>query len=94
MKYRISYERKNYEEAIIHLKALLADHAEDILGDDALFNLAKLEEEKMGNKEKAMEYYKQLITNYPSSLYVVESRKRFRTLRGDKFQEEKLEEGT
>ena len=45
------------------------------------------------NKEEAMELYKKLITTYPSSLFVVESRKRFRALRGDKLTEEELNKG-
>lgn len=82
-KYKIAYSRSQYQEADKVLRELIADYGEDILGDDALFNLAKLQEEKLDNKEEAMELYKTLMTTYPSSLYVVESRKRFRQLRGD-----------
>lgn len=93
-KYKIALAKRDYKEAASHLESLLSEYAEDILGDDALFNLAKLEEERFKNKERAMELYKQLITTYPASLFVVESRKRFRALRGDAFQEEELDEGT
>jgi tetratricopeptide (TPR) repeat protein len=86
--YKLYYEERDFEQAAEQLRKLLADYAEDILGDDALFSLAKLEEEKFGNKEKAMELYKTLLTTYPSSLFVVESRKRFRNLRGDRLEEE------
>lgn len=82
-KYKIAMAQKNYDRAAIQLRNLLADYAEDILGDDALFNLAILEEEKRNNPEIAMELYKQLVLTYPGSLFVVESRKRFRALRGD-----------
>jgi hypothetical protein len=37
----------------------------------------------MNNKEKAAEYYKTLLFNFKGSLYSVEARKRFRTIRGD-----------
>lgn len=87
-KYKMAYQQKDYELAAQHLRALIADYAEDLLGDDALFALAKLEEEKFQNKEKAMELYKALLTTYPSSLFVVEARKRFRNLRGDRLDEE------
>ena len=30
-----------------------------------------------------MELYQQLLTNYPGSLFAVEARKRYRSLRGD-----------
>ncbi|MBL4708852.1 MAG: tetratricopeptide repeat protein [Flavobacteriales bacterium] len=87
-KYEMAYQQKEYELAAKNLRTLIADYAEDLLGDDALFSLAKLEEEKFQNKEKAMELYKALLTTYPSSLFVVEARKRFRNLRGDKLEEE------
>jgi tetratricopeptide (TPR) repeat protein len=87
-KYKIEFKKKNYELAAKYLKQLLADYAVDILGDNALFYLAKLNEEQLDNKEEAMELYKRLLTTYPASLFVVESRKRFRNLRGDKLEEE------
>ena len=88
-KYEIAYARKQYEEAKLQLEQLIAAHAEDILGDDALFYLAELHEKHLLEPAKAMDLYKTLITSYPSSLFVVESRKRFRNLRGD-TQEEAL----
>ena len=87
-KYKMSIQKREYNEAAAFLKELIAGYAEDLLGDDALFALAKLEEEEFKNKEKAMELYKSLLTTYPSSLFVVEARKRFRALRGDKLEEE------
>ena len=87
-KYKVSIQKREYQEAAKFLKELIADYAEDLLGDDALFALAQLEEEEFMNEEKAMELYKALLTNYPSSLFVVEARKRFRALRGDQLEEE------
>jgi tetratricopeptide (TPR) repeat protein len=87
-KYKMSMQKREYTEAVGFLKELIAGFAEDLLGDDALFALAKLEEEEFKNKEKAMELFKSLLTTYPSSLFVVEARKRFRALRGDKLEEE------
>jgi len=84
--FKIEKAKRNFEKAATYLRKLIAEYGEDILGDDALFQLAKLEEEYLGNKEKAMEHYKQLITTYPSSLHVVECRKRYRMLRGDNLE--------
>ncbi|KAA3646830.1 MAG: hypothetical protein DWP98_10225 [Bacteroidetes bacterium] len=86
IKYEMEYAQRNYDSSAVYLRKLLADFADDILGDDALFHLAKLEEEKLNSSEKAMELYKQLITTYPASIHVVESRKRFRFLRGDEIE--------
>ncbi len=82
-KYQIAFDQKEYKKAASYLEELIANYAEDILGDDALFYLANLNEEYLDQKEIAQEQYKKLISVYPSSLFVVESRKRFRNLRGD-----------
>lgn len=82
-KYKVALKEGDYQKSKSLLEELIADYAQDILGDDALFELAKLYEEKLDDKDQAMEFYKQLMTTYPSSLHVVESRKRFRELRGD-----------
>jgi tetratricopeptide (TPR) repeat protein len=55
----------------------------DVLSDDALFLLARIQEEDLKDKVKAQELYNQVITKYPGSIYVAEARKRFRRLRGD-----------
>ena len=58
----------------------------DVLSDDALFLLARIQEEDVKDKAKAQELYNQVITKYPGSIYVAEARKRFRKLRGDGVQ--------
>ncbi|MFM2207486.1 MAG: hypothetical protein RL213_1461 [Bacteroidota bacterium] len=56
---------------------------ESILADDALFRRAQLNETALKDPAKAMEYYQELLTRFPGSLFTVEARKRFRSLRGD-----------
>jgi tetratricopeptide (TPR) repeat protein len=82
-KSKIFIIQARYQEAITELEKILADYPDDIWGDDALFTIAQLQEEQLKNKEKAMEAYQKLLTNYQGSIYSAESRKRFRTLRGD-----------
>ncbi|MFZ4549479.1 MAG: tetratricopeptide repeat protein, partial [Bacteroidales bacterium] len=55
----------------------------DLLADDALYNLAGLFENQLNDKAKAMQLYEKILTQYPGSLYVVDARKRFRSLRND-----------
>ena len=74
-----------FERAIPFLKDIVEKYGEDILADDALYTEADLYENKLKDKVKAKELYETLITKYPGSLYVVEARKRFRNLRGDKL---------
>jgi hypothetical protein len=65
------------------LEELLKYHREDILADDAIFQLGELHELHVNNLEKAAEYYKTLLFDFKGSLYAEEARKRFRALRGD-----------
>jgi len=79
----ISVRQGRYSEAISFCEQLLAAYRTDILADNALFLMAGLYEKQLNNPAKAMELYKELISEFPGSLFVVEARKRFRTLRGD-----------
>jgi outer membrane protein assembly factor BamD (BamD/ComL family) len=81
------YCRKHlFEKAIPLLENIVKNYGKDLKGDDALFLLADITERELNNKEKAKELFKQLIVDYPSSLLVVEARKRYRVLRGDKLE--------
>ncbi|WP_159478420.1 tetratricopeptide repeat protein [Dyadobacter sp. 3J3] len=71
------------QQAMSTLKLLYSKYSVDILGDDALFAMAKLDQEKLNNKDEAMKFYQELMEKYPGSIFVAESRKRFRLLRGD-----------
>jgi tetratricopeptide (TPR) repeat protein len=79
----IYLKQKNYTKAIEELEKLVENHNEDILADDAIFTLAEIYQFHQVDTNKAMEYYKKIITDYSDSVLLVEARKRFRTLRGD-----------
>ncbi len=72
-----------YANASLELQRILDEHPRDILADDALYRMAVLQEERLRNRERAMELYTQLLRDYPGSIYVADARKRFRRLRGD-----------
>lgn len=82
-KAKIELKHSKYTEAAAFYDTIVKNYGDDILGDDALFKLADLNENQFANPEKAKELYQQLLIKYPGSIYVVESRKRFRKLRGD-----------
>ncbi|MES2287991.1 MAG: tetratricopeptide repeat protein [Bacteroidota bacterium] len=84
-KAKIVLKHGNYIEAAALYDTIIKTYGDDILGDDALFKLAELNENQFKNLDKAKELYQQLLIKYPGSLYVVEARKRFRKLRGDSF---------
>jgi tetratricopeptide (TPR) repeat protein len=80
----IIYEKKgNFDNALEMYKKVLNQYSWDILADNALYNIAKIYDFVLKDKEKAMEHYEQIIIDYPGSIFTVESRKRFRFLRGD-----------
>ncbi len=82
-KAEIKIKQQKYKEAEEYLTDIIENYSYDITADDALFLLAKLYDREYNDKEKAMELYQQLMTDYTGSLYTTEARKRFRTLRGD-----------
>lgn len=84
-KAQIYVKRKEFDKAIPLLEEIIKTYKTDLKGDDATFLLAQINEEHLKDKEKAMELYKTIITDYNSSLLVIEARKRFRALRGDKL---------
>ena len=71
------------EKAVADLMFITQNYKEDILADDAYFTLAKITEEKLNQKEKAMQLYRDILQKYPGSIYGAEARKRYRSLRGD-----------
>lgn len=71
------------DEAIKDLEDIIENHKYDILTDDAVFTLAKIMEENLKDKTRAMEYYKLILSNYPGSIYNAQARVKFRELRGD-----------
>jgi tetratricopeptide (TPR) repeat protein len=72
-------------EALEMLQKISTGYADDLLGDDALYTSAQIYEYDLKNPEKAMELYKEFLIKYTNSVYVVEARKQFRLLRGDKI---------
>jgi tetratricopeptide (TPR) repeat protein len=80
---RMAESRYDYEEAIGYYKQVVENHYFDISADNALYKMAELYEQKLEQPSEAADLYKQLMVDFPGSLYVVESRKRFRNIRGD-----------
>jgi tetratricopeptide (TPR) repeat protein len=83
LKAGIQMKEGHFDRAAELYQGIIKDYPLGLLGDDATFNLASLYESQLNDKTKAMQYYENLLTIYPGSLYVVEARKRFRALRND-----------
>ena len=82
----IANDRGDYPLAIKNYMALYENYPNDILADNALIEAGRIYETALNDKEKAMGIYETILTEYSSSLFVVEARKRFRSLRGDFIQ--------
>lgn len=85
----MEYQGK-WTEALDYLDRIIKYYGDDILADDAVFRSAEIYELHLQNKEKAAEYYKKILFDFKGSLLTVESRKRFRALRGDQVLEDDL----
>jgi tetratricopeptide (TPR) repeat protein len=79
----MALEQGNVDTALMLFQEVVDLHFDDILADDALFELGKLYEDRIGDEEAAADYFEQLLFDYPNSLHAVEARRRFRAMRGD-----------
>ncbi len=78
------YEKlQQYAKAEANYLKIIEFYNDDILADDAHFRLAHIYEEKLAHPEKAKAQYEAIIFNFADSIYFVEARKKYRSLRGD-----------
>ena len=88
-KYKIFSAKNDTESSVKMLEKIINDFSYEILIDDALYNIAKIYENKYNDSAKAMDYYQKIILDHEGSIYASEARNRFRFLRGDEINEEK-----
>ncbi len=79
----IRKKQGRFAEADSLLATAVSDYPDGTVADEALFERAELNEKFLDNKSRAMELYQELFEKYPSSIFVPDARKRYRTLRGD-----------
>ncbi|MDT0646834.1 tetratricopeptide repeat protein [Zunongwangia sp. F260] len=81
------YEKSaEYKKAEANYLQIIELYNEDILADNANFYLAELYANHLNEPEKAMTFYENIIFNFADSIFFVEARKNFRTLRGDQIE--------
>lgn len=83
MQAKLFEKTKQLEKAEACYQYIIANYRNDILADDALYFLADLYQYQLSQPEKAKELYEKILFNHEDSIYFIESRKRFRMLRGD-----------
>jgi len=72
-----------FPRAVKLLEKIVNQYDYDVLSDDAYFMMGEIYELQIGDKDAAMEIYRDFLTRYPGSIFSAEARKRFRSLRGD-----------
>jgi len=87
-KAEIYMQLNNTDLATQMYQKITSDWGYDILADDALYRLAKIYDNTLVDKVKAMELYEKILLEHNSSIFTAEARKRFRILRGDNLNQE------
>ncbi|MEN8118613.1 MAG: tetratricopeptide repeat protein [Bacteroidota bacterium] len=80
-KAKIEVENRNYALAVEYLNTITTDFSYELLGDDALYMLAEIYNFNLNEKEKARDLYKRMLTEHPGSVFIEESREKYRELR-------------
>ena len=82
----ILVKKREYQKAETIYQKIIDEHIEEIRADNAMFKLASLYENQLNDLEKAQALYERIFIDFSGSTFAVESRKRFRKLRGDTVQ--------
>ena len=82
-KAKIKLKQHLYIEAIKHLENLEINYPNSILLDNSLYLMGCIYQENIKNLDLAKKYFKTLLFNHPGSLYITDSRKRFRKIAGN-----------
>lgn len=84
-KAEIYAKRSDYDNALKLYNEVTLHYGDDVLADDSQFRIADILENIKKDKPAAMAAYELMLQHYPGSLFIMEARKRFRALRGDKI---------
>tara|TARA_B100000795_G_scaffold110578_1_gene81717 strand:+ start:2727 stop:4544 length:1818 start_codon:yes stop_codon:yes gene_type:complete len=82
---KLLVKQNKYEQALVSLSKIIAADNQGFLTDDIYFMMAEIYHNKINNRKKAQEYYQKIIFEHASSIHLVDARRRYRKLRGDKI---------
>ena len=82
-RYNIAHARHQYTEAAGYLEKVVELYPNDILVDNAMYDLGKLYENDLNDKEQAKKWYEKLLFEQSGSIFVADAREHYRRLRGD-----------
>ena len=72
-----------YTTALGHFNEIVEKHADGIYVDEALYFSAEIYNHNIKDAEKAKALYEKVLFGHQDSIYFIDSRKKFRQLRGD-----------
>jgi len=79
-----TYEKMgDYTQALDYYANLLNNHKDCIYRDEALYYSAEIYNVNLNDAEKAKPLYEEIIFKHEDSIYFVDSRNKYRKLRGD-----------
>src|SRR5690606_23446383 len=73
----------DYQQALAQYDAIIQNHADGIYVDEALYFSAEIYHDRLKDPVKAQALYEKILFGHEDSIYFIESRKKFRQLRGD-----------
>ena len=77
---RIELKHRQYDKAIALLTEIAQKYSQDVLADDAIFQIAEIYYNNLHKKDSAKEYYERLIIDYPGSTFVQTARQRLQDI--------------
>ncbi len=83
---KLFIKQSKYIEAITSLEKIIAADNQGFLTDDVYYLIAETYNKDLNDIEKAKEFYQKIIFDHPSSIYLVDARKKYRKLRGDNIE--------
>ncbi len=86
LKAEIFRSANKIDKAVEAYSVVATQFADDVLADNATYMLASIYSNQLNDRQSAMEQYLKIITDYASSIFVIEARKNYRLLRGDKVE--------
>jgi tetratricopeptide (TPR) repeat protein len=73
----------DFTKALENYTAIVTNHKESIYIDEALYYSAEIYNANLNDVEKAKPLYEEIIFKHEDSIYFVDSRNKYRKLRGD-----------
>lgn len=78
---QLSLKSGDISKAIDYLKNIVANFGDDVLADDAIYQLAVIYQDRLKDNQQALFYYEKLIVEYSGSTFVQDARKQYNILK-------------